>query len=457
MRQIYLKKLRLYNYRNFVQKEFLLSESGISKSGIIVIYGNNGAGKTNLLEAISQLSPGTGLRKARLENLICNDNVQTNLVSGEGGVMNKYMLGDAKTVISYDFEIYYGNQDKVEASNNICNDNVKISCAIVGKDAGSEIERGYKYSKNIIIDGKKQSSQQSLASLMNVIWLTPQMDHMFIATPSVRRQFFDRLVYNFVKEHASNISNYEKLQRERLKILLQMAPEQIDSKDMGSGENAGKGNFDSWLQAVEMKMAAYAYEIIYARHKIADDINNMMSRLDNAFPKALLRIDDITTDLGYGVGDLLNLEIRAGFCAQYQQRLYDIRKKEHQIGRSLFGVNKSDLVVYFIDPSKENMVDSNFNHSNLEKLPKAANSSTGQQKSLLISIILAAALLLREVSELPMILLLDELAAHLDEYKRRALYDILLDLECQCFLTGTELEIFEELVGKADFIDMGLK
>ncbi|WP_367364133.1 DNA replication/repair protein RecF [Candidatus Tisiphia endosymbiont of Nedyus quadrimaculatus] len=256
---------------------------------------------------------------------------------------------------------------------------------------------------------KIQNNELSKFSAM--IWLTPQMEGIFSSGISDRRKFFDRIVYNFNPSHAGIVSKYEYYMYERSKILAQ---DQVDT---------------NWLRVVEEKMAELSIEIAINRLKILEHMQKAINDLDNDFPKAILSINGVIEDI-----ILRNSEIDIDFI---KNELMVSRVRDKISNRTNFGVHKSDFVVI---------------HKEKNALVKYC--STGEQKAMLIAIILAQVnYSIKENIAMP-ILLLDEVFVHLDNKRRQYLIDFFLGLGLQLWVTATDLNGIESLTKKAELIKL---
>ena len=315
----------------------------------VVLFGDNGAGKTNLLEAISLLSPGRGLRRAQAEE-----------------------LGAQPAGLGW-----------------------KIEAELVLGDRLHEIETGAApgQSRSVRIDGKA-AAQSALGALAPMLWLTPAMDRLWIEGAEGRRRFLDRLVLGFHPEHAEASLAYDKAMRERNRLLRE-------------------GITDArWYAALEAQMAASGAAITANRRATLQRLAAARDP-DSPFPHPDLTLDDESPD------DLA-------------EALAEGRRRDMAAGRSLCGPHRADLGAFWAARGWH-----------------AAQCSTGEQKALLISTLLAHARALRADRGLAPFLLLDEVAAHLDDGRRVALYDALCSLGAQAFLTGTGPELFAPLGARA--------
>ncbi len=336
-------------------------------NGLIVLHGANGVGKTNILEAISLLSPGRGLRGAKVMEMQSIHSKKPWAVAGE---------------LTTD----YG-----------C---IRLG---TGLDAATE--------KRIIrVNGQTARGQSALGEHMICVWLTPQMDRLFLDAASHRRRFLDRLIFAFDPGHSGRVTRYENAMRQRSKLL----------------QNSGDS---TWITGLEAQMAETGCAIAAAR---LDFVARLQAACDKSassfFPRALLAAHGMVEE---NLQKISALEAEENFAKQ----LYEARKRDAITGGAAAGPHKSDLHVVYA-----------------EKNMAAAQCSTGEQKALLIGIILAHAALIQAERGAPPILLLDEVAAHLDENRRQALYELLEKLGGQVWLTGTDYNLFSAIKGKAQFL-----
>lgn len=255
--------------------------------------------------------------------------------------------------------------------------------------------------REVLVDDKA-STQLELGRLMRVIWLTPAMDRLWTDTPETRRRFLDRVTLSFTPGHAEDALGYDKAMRERNRLL------KDEVRDTG------------WYRALELQMADMGAAVTRNRLDALARIMAAQDGASTAFPAARL-----TLLAGEGCADDPDPESIAA-------RLAQMRGRDMAAGRTLTGPHRADLGA----------------HWGPQDMP-AALSSTGEQKALLLSLILANARAL--AAETP-VLLLDEVAAHLDADRRAALYDEICALSAQCFLTGTGPELFEGLRDRALFL-----
>ena len=360
----YISNLKLRNFRCYQSAEL----SGLS-SGLIVLHGPNGAGKTNVLEALSLLSPGRGLRGAKVGEIQCQQ-------AGEPWAASATLGTD------------YGD--------------IKLGTGLDGQTG----------KRMIRIQGEKVKSQAALAEHVACVWLTPQMDRLFLDSSGHRRRFLDRLVFAFDPGHSGRVTRYENALRQRSRLL----------KERGDAV---------WIDALEAQMAATGVAIAAARLDFVQRLQAASGKSDNEhFPAAHL---SATGSIEQLLGSSPALEVEEMF--KYQLR--ESRGVDMLTGGAATGPHKSDLAVRYA-----------------AKDLAADQCSTGEQKALLIGIVLAHARLIAAERGSSPILLLDEIAAHLDEDRRGALYSILQELGGQVWLTGTDESLFDSIAGKAQFFEV---
>lgn len=355
MQKIHLTKINLNNYRNFERFSCEFDNN------LVLITGNNGSGKTNILEAISYLSPGRGIRGATQEEL-CRDDIH----NWQSDIELKSKLGIAG--VSYKYNLQNRKRD-------------------------------------VEYNGSKITSND-LHGLANVVWLTPQMNGIFVDSRSSRLRFFDRIVFSFFSNHASNINKFEYYNRERLGHL-----------------TANIGRFDdAWLAVLEKQIAQQAELVHKAREQTIAYMQNSIDQLQSEFPKAILALK--------GMAWLDN-----NFIDEYITELKQNRAKDAYSGRTNFGVHKID-----------------FNVTHAENKKNAGICSTGEQKAMLISIFLAQIeAIILETSTTP-ILLMDELFVHLDDLRKKYLSDYVINRGVQVFITATDTNGIENIANNAQLV-----
>ncbi|HEY2872927.1 MAG TPA: DNA replication/repair protein RecF [Reyranella sp.] len=361
-----VRQLRLTDFRNYRQLRLDCSAEPV------VLVGPNGSGKTNLIEALSFLAPGRGLRRARLDEVARRPDASSWAV--------------AATLDTPEGRLAIGT--------------------------GLEPPRGEGGvpRRAVRIDGRPASSQTALGLHVAAVWLTPQLDRLFLDGASERRRFVDRLVTALHPEHAGDVAAYENALRQRARLL-------------------GEGNRDPhWFTALEDTMA---------RHGVALAANraDTVQRLDAAarlgvgpFPRAALAM---TGEVDGWIAAMAAIDAEDRLRAE----LATNRLRDGEAGTTSTGPHRSDLAVRHLDLD----------------LP-AAEGSTGQQKALLVSIALAHARLVTLSRGRPPLLLLDEIAAHLDSERRAALFEEVVALGVQSWMTGTDAELFRPLAGRAQVL-----
>lgn len=343
---VHLAHLALSHFRSHLRTRLVLDGRSV------VLAGPNGSGKTNILEAVSLLSPGRGLRRAAPEEII----------------RRPQALG------------------------------WKIRAEISTPDGPHLIETWAEpgQRRQLRIDDKA-APQIALGDVMAMLWLTPAMDRLWLESAEGRRRFLDRMVLSFRPDHAAQTLAYEKAMRERNRLLR---------------DNVGDGG---WYSALEVQMAEAGAQIS-ANRRATLALLAQYADGDGPFPVA-----DLTLDCSAPMQ-----------AAALAQAFAEGRRRDMAAGRSLTGPHRADLGAYWA-----------------AKGIAAAQCSTGEQKAFLISLILANARALHDLRGAAPVLLLDEVAAHLDANRRAALYDILCNLGAQAFLTGTGAEFFTEFGSRA--------
>jgi DNA replication and repair protein RecF len=256
-------------------------------------------------------------------------------------------------------------------------------------------------------------STDALIEHLRVLWLTPAMDGLFTGPAAERRHFLDRAVLSIDKTHGTRVNAFEKAMRGRNRLLAEQGPDR-------NGE---------WLDAIETEMAELAVAIAAARREWASHIVGLIEASDKTspFPWAEIHLEGrLEHELdGHPASVVEGL---------YATELAGERPTDAAAGRTLSGPHRSDLRV---------------RHG--PKQAAAETCSTGEQKALLIGLTLAEARLSAQLTGETPVVLLDEIAAHLDEARRAALFDVLTDLGCQAFMTGTDANVFAPLGERAQF------
>ncbi len=356
--------LKLHDFRNYASIALGLDGRHV------VLTGANGAGKTNLMEAVSFLTPGRGLRRAAYAD-----------VAREGAP------GGFSVFAAID-----GMQGEVEIG--------------TGTEAGEEGQ-----SRRLRLNGTAARSVDELLEHLRVVWLTPSMDGLFTGASSDRRRFLDRLVLSLDPDHGRRAADFDKAMRGRNRLLSEPRP---DAR---------------WLDALELQMAELGVAMALARRELVGLLAGIVeaARDEGPFPSAAMALSGFLDD----ELDRPAYEIEEVYAAM----LRDGRFRDAAAGRTLDGPHRVDLMI-----------------RHREKDMDAARCSTGEQKALLVGMVLAHAGLVAGMTGHAPILLLDEISAHLDEGRRAALFDRVDALGGQAFMTGTDRAMFEALGDRARFL-----
>src|SRR5476649_962682 len=372
MTAAFIRRLTLSNFRSYHAAQI-----NLAGAGPVVLTGLNGAGKTNLIEAISLLAPGRGLRRATMEELAFSEGDGAWAVSAE----IEGMLGLATLGTGID--------------------------PPVGEDSGP--------ARKCRVDREAVSSAAAFADHLRVVWLVPAMDPLFNGPASERRRFLDRLVLAVDAQHSSRVAALERSLRSRNRLL-----EEVHSKP-------------HWLDAVEHETAEVAVAVAAAR---AETVGRLAGALaggrDQApeFPLAEIALDGWMEKL-LPHHSAIEIEDR------YRALLKENRARDAAAGRTLDGPHLSDFAV-----------------THASKGIPASDASTGEQKALLIRLVLAHARLIKQMTEFAPLLLLDEVVAHLDPARRAALYDALAVLGAQVWMTGADPAAFGDILGRAQVFEV---
>jgi DNA replication and repair protein RecF len=364
--------LTLRNFRSYAEIDFF---AGVRP---VVLAGPNGAGKTNLLDAISLLSPGRGLRGSKLSEHV-----------RRGPSVASDALWAVAANVSRGGELY-------EVGTGLT----------LGPNGGER--------RQVRLNGAPAQNSTDLGELVQMLWLTPAMDRLFIEGVSGRRKFLDRLVLGFEPEHARKSTRYETAMRERARLL------KFGPRD------------PAWLDGLENEMSEAGLAMALSRGRTVARLNLALNQRGEAgaFPSAQLALE--------GETDRLLCEHGEDAASALRERLARSRARDAEAGRTTFGPHLTDLSV-----------------RHTQKRTDARECSTGEQKALLISIILADAGELAKARDgLAPLLLLDEIAAHLDARRRAALFEEILALRAQAWMTGTDIEIFAPLQAHADLFEV---
>jgi DNA replication and repair protein RecF len=367
MTAAFIRRLTLTNFRSYHAAQVALD-----RAGPVVLTGANGFGKTNLIEAISLLAPGRGLRRATMEELAFTE-------------------GDGAWAVSAEIEGMLG-------------------LATLGTGIEPPVNEEAAPTRRCRIDRESVGSATAFADHLRVVWLTPAMDPLFNGPASERRRFLDRLVLAVDAQHSSRVAALERSLRSRNRLL---------------EDSPGDSH---WLDAIEHETAEVAVAVAAGR---AETVNRLSAALAAAraqapeFPQAEIELQGWMEQL---LSDHRAVEIED----RYRALLRENRVRDAAAGRTLDGPHLSDLAV---------------RHAS-KNIP-AADASTGEQKALLIRLVLAHAGLIKQMTGFAPLLLLDEVVAHLDPARRAALYDALSSLGAQVWMTGADPVAFGDIIGRA--------
>jgi len=361
-------RLILQDFRTYASLDLPVSRQ------LVALVGENGAGKTNMLEAISLFMPGRGLRRAELADM-----------ARQGG--------PGSFAISLTLDAPYGEHR-------------------LGTGLEPQGDNG-RASRICRIDGTTASSPTAFAEFLRVVWLTPDLDALFRGSAGDRRRFLDRLVLAVDAEHGARVNALERALRSRNRVLEENPDDRL------------------WLDALEREVAELAIAVAAARRETVERLAALIleTREENSpFPFATMGIE--------GEIDTLVATLPAVDAEdRYRAILRDYRARDRAAGRTLVGPQASDLLV----------------RHGPKDIP-ANTASTGEQKALLIGLVLAHARLVASMSGIAPFVLLDEVAAHLDPRRRAGLFATLESLGGQVWMTGADPSLFAELEGRADLL-----
>lgn len=366
-----ITSLKLFNYRNYSQISLEFN------SNIIVLHGDNGVGKTNIMEAITFLSSGRNMRSAKLSE-----------------VTNFAMQNTP-----------WGVNAKIENANG--EEEIGVGLGYT-KEAHTE-------KKIIKINGDVVNKKAILDEYISVYFLTPDKDQTFSNGTTSRREFLDDICSFFHKPYAELLAAYEKLKSQRLRLILK------------SGIEAN----NEWLSAIEKQMAEKAIAIAFYRLETIEKLNDHSDFIaKTSFPSFECCVEGESENM---LKIKKSIEVEGYFYDSLAQN----RVKDFERKRTNFGIHRSDFKVI----------------NKIKNLPTEI-CSTGEQKSMLISVSIGAILHKKNWGEISPIILLDEVVSHLDEKRRLELFELFKNLKCQVFLSGTDEKMFEPLAGNAQFIGL---
>jgi DNA replication and repair protein RecF len=360
-----IRRLTLTNFRSYHAAQMDVGPA------LVVLVGANGAGKTNLIEAISFLAPGRGLRRATLDDVAFSE-------------------GDGSWAVAADVEGALG-------------------LATLGTGIEPPAVEGAVVVRKCRIDREPVSSATAFADHLRIIWLVPAMDGLFNGPASERRRFLDRLVLAVDAEHVTRVNALERALRSRNRLLEDPRPD------------------PHWLDAVEHETAELAVAVTALRVETVGRLQTALAaRKASPFPAAEIALD------GW-MEQLVPLHPAVEVEDRYRALLRENRSRDAAAGRTLDGPHLTDLAV-----------------THAGKGIAAAEASTGEQKALLIGLVLAHAGLLAEMTGFAPVLLLDEVVAHLDPARRAALFGELQALGVQAWMTGADAAAFVDIEATAD-------
>ncbi len=356
-----IRRLMLRDFRSYESLDARFA------ARLVALTGENGAGKTNLLEALSMFSPGRGLRRAESEDCARH--------GGTGGF--------------------------------------SVSIELETEGHAAQLGQGYETGegRRFRLDRLPVSSARAFADRLQVVWLTPAMDGLFAGPAGDRRRFLDRLTLGVDPEHGARVSKFEQALRGRNRLL----------EDASANAR--------WLSAAEQEIAALGVAVASARLDTAQRLQALIdSTRDEAslFPHAVVALQG---ELETMLAELPVIAVEE----KYRETLAQSRRRDAAAGRALVGPQTSDLLA---------------RHG--PKDAPARDCSTGEQKALLVGLVLAQARLLANLRGIAPLVLLDEIAAHFDAKRREALYDELERLGSQVFMTGADPALFENLTSRAE-------
>ena len=366
-----IRRLTLTNFRSY-----RAASVGVERD-MVVLTGQNGAGKTNVLEALSFLTPGRGLRRATLDEAAFTE-------------------GDGSWAVSA----------QVEGA---------LGLVTLGTGIEAQLAADQNSIRRCRVDGEPVASASFFSDHLRVVWMVPAMDGLFLGAASERRRFLDRLVLAVDAEHGSRVNALERSLRSRNRLLEQPSPD------------------PHWLDAVEHETAEVAIAVAAGRGETVRRLAGALMRnrdTDTPFPWAGIALD------GW-IENALETEPASRVEDRYRVSLRENRGRDAAAGRTTDGPHLTDLEVL---------------HG--PKGIAAAQASTGEQKALLIGLVLAHAGLVAEMTGLAPLLLLDEVVAHLDPTRRAALYAALAGLGAQVWMTGADPAAFADIAGDAQVLDV---
>ena len=368
----FFKQIQLENYRNFNNYFINFNKS------CNIIFGDNGSGKTNILESISLFERGRGFRKEKINNLINNKS------------QNKKFKINSKYINN-------NNEIDLEITNDVFENKFKKKLTINGSDSYESIKHFENY--------------------FSIICFLPEMERLFLSAPSVRRNFFDKLIYGADRTYLTTLNKYQKKILERYKILKQNVYDH------------------NWIEQVEIEIVNLGLNIFQKRTQHLNILNSILSLLKQPGEK-FYQIELQTFNNSILDFSSFNEESRSLYLLELEKS----RDIDSIVGGCKIGPHKTDII--------------GINHSNKLNLNQF---STGQQKTIVLLIIIAQCKYLLETLKRKPIILFDEVCSHLDKDNRSLLLDLINSLSVQTIMTGTEKDFFSFLSTKASYCNITMK
>lgn len=367
-----ISSVRLLNFRCHKRFE---THTGAAN---VVLHGANGAGKTSVLEAISLLASGKGIRNATGDDIrLRHDTKPSNSWS-------------VNATVRHDVQLFNATVEWTASSN---------------PDTPNQ--------KRILLDGKKVSSFSEITNCFNFTWLTPAMNRILAENPAKRRRLLDQLVCLFDRSHLTRLNAYERSLKQRSHLL------------------KSNVNDEYWLLALEEKIVTNGIAIIVARQQTAEQLQDASTNPDHIFPEFAVTFE---SDLDIWVSGRPALEAED----RYRQTLIASRQRDGDSGGASIGPHRSNFSVRLRASGR-----------------RAEDCSSGEQKTLLLSLVLASARIQKTRGKTSPILLLDDIAAHLDKRNREVLFEAVGRLDVQAWYTGTDISTFGPIQQSADYCFVG--
>lgn len=376
--RLWIERLSLTAFRNYPSLDLALAPEPI------VLTGPNGSGKTNVIEAVSLLAPGLGLRQAPFPDLA--------RAGGDGSWSVSARVHGAFGAVTL-------------GTGQVGGDGARASGRVVAERAGRIVR----------IDGEAKSGSGALGDYVEIVGITPATDGLFSGPASERRRFLDRLIVCFDAGHRTRAGRFERAMAQRNRLLSD-----------GTLRGGGLDGLEIVMAEMGIAMAAARAEAVAALASVIDA--RRVRDPESPFPWSTVIVEGA---LDRELGTRPAVDVEDG----YARLLRDVRERDRAAGRALDGPHRSDLAV-----------------AHGPKATAAKLCSTGEQKALLIGLLLAHAELVAQRRDgLTPLLLLDEVTAHLDVARRAALFDELIRLRTQAWMTGTDSQSFASLQGRAQF------